>query len=190
MLEDLYLVILIYWGKSGSLKPFLLKSALYTWPSPIFLQHWWGDVEVQVWSTESAGHWYSWAHCQPGLQAEPFLPGNRLPTLLTWVYFLGTSLTLCFYYRTEANLGEIPFGVLYVLVVLEKGAIVQTGVDSWTSPWREIFFKSFHTLYTSVQKFVFLLKKEKWKTKGTLLTKISVGVILFLFHSRDVYVLE
>lgn len=30
-------------------------------------------------------------------------------------------------YRTEANLlGEIPFGILYLLIVLEKGATVQT----------------------------------------------------------------
>lgn len=49
------------------------------------------------------------------------------PEFVSW-HLLVTYL--CFYYRAEANLGEIPFGVLDTLVVLEKGVTVQTGIGS------------------------------------------------------------
>lgn len=97
---------------------------------------------------------------------------------------------LCFYHRTEADLGEISFGVLYVLIVLEKGATVQTGVDSYACRSFFFFFLTFHTLHTFVLSFVLLLQKAEQKKKGSLLTKVSVGVVLFLFHSRDVLVLD
>ena len=83
------------WGRSGYFKSFLLSLAEHTWPSPISLRHW-RDVEVQIWSTESAGHWCCWIHCQPGLQAETFLSGNRLTTLFTCVCFLWTFMSLLF----------------------------------------------------------------------------------------------